>query len=105
MDFVNYYRGLALLPPVAEDPALTDGAQKHARYIILNNIVEPFELSIGRQGYTSEGAVAAELPRDHAIALRVVRVEVRPVLDRRDQAVHGEDRRREGQRSGGGRGS
>ena len=59
LDFVNYYRGLALLPPVAEDPALTDGAQKHAHYIILNNIVEPFELSIGRQGYTSEGAVAA----------------------------------------------
>lgn len=59
LDFVNYYRALALLPPVAEDPALTDGALKHAHYTILNNVVEPFEVSIGRQGYTPEGAIAA----------------------------------------------
>jgi uncharacterized protein YkwD len=59
LEWVNYYRALALLPPVTEDPALTDGAQKHAHYMILNNAVEPFELSIDRQGYTPEGAAAA----------------------------------------------
>jgi hypothetical protein len=57
--FVNYYRGLAQLPAVAEDPALTNGAQKHAHYMILNNVVEPMELLSDRLGYTSEGAAAA----------------------------------------------
>ncbi len=59
LEFVNYYRALASLPPVAEDPALTDGARKHAQYMILNNVIEPFEVSIDRQGYTPEGAAAA----------------------------------------------
>ena len=59
LEFVNYYRALAYLPPVTEDPALTGGAQKHAHYMILNNVIEPFEISIGRQGYTPEGATAA----------------------------------------------
>ena len=58
LEFVNYYRALAFLPPVSEDPALTDGTRKHAHYMILNNVVEPFELSVGRQGYTPEGGVA-----------------------------------------------
>jgi hypothetical protein len=59
LEFVNYYRALASLPPVTEDPALTYGAQQHAHYMILNNVIEPFEVSIGRQGYTPEGAAAA----------------------------------------------
>jgi len=59
LEFVNYYRALASLPPVSEDPALSDGARKHAHYMILNNVVEPFEVSIDRQGYTPEGATAA----------------------------------------------
>ena len=57
--WVNYYRALAYLPPLAEDAALTDGAQKHAHYMVLNSVVEPFEVSLGRQGYTAPGAVAA----------------------------------------------
>jgi pSer/pThr/pTyr-binding forkhead associated (FHA) protein len=33
---VNYWRATAKLPPVTEDPALSDGERKHARYIVRN---------------------------------------------------------------------
>jgi Cysteine-rich secretory protein family len=59
LEWVNYYRALALLPPVSENAAFTTGAQNHAHYMLVNNVVEPFELSVARQGYTAAGAAAA----------------------------------------------
>jgi len=33
---VNYYRAMVKLPPIVEDPALSDGDLAHARYIVTN---------------------------------------------------------------------
>jgi hypothetical protein len=35
---VNYYRAMAKLPPIIEDPAISAGALNHARYLVKNGI-------------------------------------------------------------------
>jgi hypothetical protein len=35
---VNYYRAMAKLPPIVEDPAIVAGALNHARYLVKNRI-------------------------------------------------------------------
>ncbi len=56
--YVNYYRGLAGVPPVAEDAALSDGAGKHAHYMVINDTNATYESAL-KPGYTPEGAQAA----------------------------------------------
>ena len=55
--YVNYYRALACLPAVAENAAYSDGDQKHARYMVRNDIVDHTE-SMVKPWYTPEGAAA-----------------------------------------------
>ncbi len=50
---VNYFRSMAGLPPVVEDPALSPGAYNHSCYMLLNDITH--EEIPGRPGYTSSG--------------------------------------------------
>lgn len=35
---VNYYRAMAKLPPIVDDPAISAGAYNHARYLVKNGI-------------------------------------------------------------------
>ena len=35
---VNYYRAMAKLPPIVDDPAISAGALNHARYLVKNGI-------------------------------------------------------------------
>jgi len=35
---VNYYRAMAKLPPIVDDPAISAGAMNHARYLVKNGI-------------------------------------------------------------------
>ncbi len=35
---VNYYRAMAKLPPIVDDPAISTGALNHARYLVKNGI-------------------------------------------------------------------
>lgn len=58
LDRVNYYRGLANLPAVSEDPALSAGDNDAANYMILNNTITHNEVA-GNPGYTAAGAAAA----------------------------------------------
>lgn len=53
LDVVNYYRAMAYLPPVREDPALSRGAGLHSCYMLLNDISH--DEVPGRPGYTPEG--------------------------------------------------
>jgi hypothetical protein len=55
--YVNYYRALARLPAVTENPSFSDGDFKHARYMVINNIVDHTEVNTN-PGYTPEGAAA-----------------------------------------------
>jgi len=50
---VNYFRAMASLPPVVEDPSLSPGAYNHSCYMLLNDISHE-EVS-GAPGYTPEG--------------------------------------------------
>ena len=50
---VNYFRQMAGLAPVTEDATLSDGAYKHACYMLQNDITH-YEES-GKPGYTVEG--------------------------------------------------
>ena len=34
----NYYRAMAKLPPIVEEPAISAGALNHARYLVKNGI-------------------------------------------------------------------
>lgn len=67
---INYYRAMAKLPPVVEDPALSAGDLKHARYIV-ENYADVMRVGgalngashredAGRPLYSPEGARAAE---------------------------------------------
>lgn len=53
---VNYFREMAGLGPVSEDPTLSDGAYKHSCYMLQNDIAHD-EIP-GRPGYTPEGDAA-----------------------------------------------
>ena len=56
---VNLHRQLAGLPPVTENPAWSDGCQKHARYMVKNNFIGHTE-DTSNPWYTSEGLAAAQ---------------------------------------------
>ncbi len=51
---VNYYRAMVKLPPVTEEPALSDGDLKHARYLVENY------LGSGKSGTELGGAAHQE---------------------------------------------
>jgi hypothetical protein len=53
LDVVNYFRAMAYLPPVTENPTWSAGAAKHSCYMLLNDITHD-EIP-GRPGYTPEG--------------------------------------------------
>jgi len=53
---VNYYRAVAGLGPVTEDPVLADGARKHSCYMLQNGISH--DEVPGKPGYTAEGDAA-----------------------------------------------
>lgn len=73
---VNYYRSMAKLPPIVEDPAIVAGAINHARYLVRNGIAggdiaidnnqlrladpqDAFRWEVkGKPFYTDEGASA-----------------------------------------------
>ena len=59
LEYVNFYRDTACLPHVAEDPAMSDGDQKHARYIVKNDILQHDE-DPANPWYTPEGRTAAQ---------------------------------------------
>lgn len=51
---LNAYRAMAGLPPVAEEPAWRDGCEKHARYMVKNDVITHQE-DPGNPWYTPEG--------------------------------------------------
>ncbi len=53
---VNYYRAMAGLGPVSEDPALSGGAANHSCYMLFNGISH--DEVPGRPGYTDSGDIA-----------------------------------------------
>lgn len=53
---VNYFRAMAALPPVVEDPALSYGSQLHSCYMLKNGITHGE--TPGMPGYTAEGNAA-----------------------------------------------
>jgi len=53
---VNYYREMAGLTPVTEDPSMSDGAYKHSCYMLQNDISH--DEVVGKAGYTVEGQAA-----------------------------------------------
>lgn len=55
---VNYYRTMAGLPSVVEDPALSAGAYLHSCYMLQNGITH-YETA-GKPGYTVEGEAAGK---------------------------------------------
>ena len=57
--YVNYYRALAELPPVAEDSAFSDGAALHARYVVKTDVLAHTE-DPSSPWYTPAGLAAAE---------------------------------------------
>jgi uncharacterized protein YkwD len=59
LDYLNYYRGLADLPPLTENAEWSLGSQFHARYTVKNDILVHNE-DINNQWYTSEGRAAAQ---------------------------------------------
>ncbi len=59
LDYVNYYRAMARLPPVTENTSWSYGNTLHARYMVKNDIVEHAE-DPGNPWYTPEGLAAAQ---------------------------------------------
>jgi len=53
---VNYFRSMAGLPPVVEDPSLSSGAYNHSCYMLLNDIAH--DEVPGAPGYTPSGDAA-----------------------------------------------
>ena len=53
---INYYRAMAALPPVVEDPYLSGGSYNHSCYMLQNGIAHD-EIP-GKPGYTAEGDLA-----------------------------------------------
>jgi hypothetical protein len=58
LDIVNSYRSLAGLPPVTENLAWSDGAYKHSRYMVKNNVIGHSE-DPSLPWYSPEGDQAA----------------------------------------------
>lgn len=58
LTLVNYYRAMAGLGPVVENPAWSDGAYKHSCYMLLNGMSH--DEVPGRPGYTPEGRAAGQ---------------------------------------------
>ncbi|NUN16415.1 MAG: CAP domain-containing protein [Myxococcales bacterium] len=56
---VNFYRNLAGLSPVAEDPVLSAACQKHAEYMALHRVLTHDE-NPELPGYSEEGAFAGK---------------------------------------------
>ena len=54
---INYYRATALLPPVTENASLSAGDQKHAEYLVRNDLVAHGE-DPTRPGFTAAGNAA-----------------------------------------------
>ncbi len=59
LDYVNYYRAMARLPPVTENASWSYGNWLHARYMVKNNVVEHTE-NPNNPWYTPEGLAAAQ---------------------------------------------
>ena len=55
---VNFYRAMAMLPPVAEDPNLSIGPLQHARYMVHNDVIQHTERPMDAWA-TLAGAAAA----------------------------------------------
>ena len=55
--FLNYYRAVAHLPPLAENTDWSQGAFNHARYLVENDVNTPSE-DPALAWYTTEGAAA-----------------------------------------------
>jgi hypothetical protein len=55
--YVNYYRSVAHLPPLAEDGGWSQGAFEHARYMVENQSASSSEQP-GNPWYTDDGAAA-----------------------------------------------
>ena len=58
LDRVNFYRASALLPPVVEEPALSDAIREHARYMVRNDRIEHAQ-NRRLRGASAGGAAAA----------------------------------------------
>jgi hypothetical protein len=59
LDYLNYYRATAGLPPVTNNAAWSDGARKHSIYIVKNNALQHGE-DPDNAWYTPEGHLAAQ---------------------------------------------
>jgi hypothetical protein len=57
LDRLNYYRGMAALPPVGEDQALSGAVLQHARYMVMHAALRHSEEQ-GKAWATPEGAAA-----------------------------------------------
>jgi hypothetical protein len=55
---VNFYRAMAALPPVVEEPTLSATVQQHARYMVAHDVIQHSQNS-HRSWSTPEGAAAA----------------------------------------------
>jgi len=55
---VNFYRAMAALPPVVEEPTLSATVQQHARYMVAHDVIQHSQNS-RRSWSTPEGAAAA----------------------------------------------
>jgi uncharacterized protein YkwD len=58
LERVNFYRAMAALPPVVEEPALSATVTQHARYMVAHDVI-PHSQNRGRSWSTPEGAAAA----------------------------------------------
>ncbi|HLI82195.1 MAG TPA: CAP domain-containing protein [Candidatus Binataceae bacterium] len=66
---INMYRGMEQLPPIANDPELSEGAQNHAIYLIKNFARAVQDGSAGAADISSESSKrAAYTSRGHSIA-------------------------------------
>lgn len=59
LQYVNYHRALAKLPPVTENKEWSRGDELHAKYMVKNNVIGHSE-SPTNQYYTAEGHAAAQ---------------------------------------------
>ena len=59
INWANYYRDTARLPPVPENATLSDAARKHATYLVKNDVIQHTE-EVGNPFYTAEGAAAGQ---------------------------------------------
>lgn len=58
LDRLNFYRTTAALPPVSENPRLSDAVQQHARYMVRHDVIEHTQ-NRRHPWATADGAAAA----------------------------------------------